>query len=64
MKSDKSKRRYFFFFKQKAAYEVLTCDWSSGVCSSDLSKKSGGAAAAKIGKYKKCGRCHNEKWVV
>ena len=27
----------FFFFKQKQAYEILTCDWSSDVCSSDLS---------------------------
>ena len=27
---------FFFFFKQKAAYEILTCDWSSDVCSSDL----------------------------
>ena len=26
----------FFFFKQKTAYEILTCDWSSDVCSSDL----------------------------
>src|SRR4051812_50121195 len=26
----------FFFFKQKTAYE-MTCDWSSDVCSSDLS---------------------------
>src|SRR5881296_1664687 len=26
----------FFFFKQKTAYEVLLCDWSSDVCSSDL----------------------------
>nr|BAS22919.1 Conotoxin Superfamily SF13 [Conus episcopatus] len=27
---------YFcFFFKQKTAYEILTCDWSSDVCSSD-----------------------------
>ena len=25
-----------FFFKQKTAYEILTCDWSSDVCSSDL----------------------------
>ena len=24
------------FFKQKTAYEILTCDWSSDVCSSDL----------------------------
>ena len=26
----------FFFFKQNTAYEILTCDWSSDVCSSDL----------------------------
>src|SRR5881398_2564575 len=25
-----------FFFKQKTAYEVLSGDWSSDVCSSDL----------------------------
>ena len=27
---------YFFFFKQKTAYEIYQCDWSSDVCSSDL----------------------------
>ena len=26
----------FFFFKQKTAYEIYQCDWSSDVCSSDL----------------------------
>ena len=26
----------FFFFKQKTAYEVVSRDWSSDVCSSDL----------------------------
>ena len=26
----------FFFFKQKTAYEIVDCDWSSDVCSSDL----------------------------
>ena len=26
-----------FFFKQKTAYEILRSDWSSDVCSSDLS---------------------------
>src|SRR3546814_16526983 len=31
----------FFFFKQKTAYEMRISDWSSDVCSSDLS---GGAA--------------------
>ena len=29
----------FFFFKQKTAYEIYQCDWSSDVCSSDLMKK-------------------------
>ena len=28
--------RSIFFFKQKTAYEILGCDWSSDVCSSDL----------------------------
>ena len=28
----------FFFFKQKTAYEIYQCDWSSDVCSSDLSR--------------------------
>ena len=27
---------FFFFFKQKTAYEIVDCDWSSDVCSSDL----------------------------
>src|SRR3546814_3347900 len=30
------KHSYFFFFKQKTAYEVRISDWSSDVCSSDL----------------------------
>src|SRR5216110_820774 len=28
---------FFFFFKQKTAYEISSRDWSSDVCSSDLS---------------------------
>src|SRR6056300_1346981 len=27
-----------FFFKQKTAYEFSECDWSSDVCSSDLTR--------------------------
>ena len=30
----------FFFFKQKTAYEIYQCDWSSDVCSSDLKIRS------------------------
>src|SRR3546814_3666885 len=29
----------FFFFKQKTAYEMRISDWSSDVCSSDLSEQ-------------------------
>src|SRR3546814_7305963 len=29
-------RYFFFFFKQKTAYEMRMSDWSSDVCSSDL----------------------------
>src|SRR3546814_1882483 len=30
---------YFFFFKQKTAYEMRISDWSSDVCSSDLAHR-------------------------
>ena len=30
---------FFFFFKQKTAYEIVSRDWSSDVCSSDLAKE-------------------------
>ena len=32
---------FFFFFKQKTAYEIVSRDWSSDVCSSDLAPKFG-----------------------
>src|SRR3546814_10512153 len=31
---------FFFFFKQKTAYEMRISDWSSDVCSSDLNQVS------------------------
>src|SRR3546814_9585410 len=30
---------FFFFFKQKTAYEMRISDWSSDVCSSDLPQR-------------------------
>src|SRR3546814_14484916 len=30
---------FFFFFKQKTAYDMRISDWSSDVCSSDLKKR-------------------------
>src|SRR3546814_6212593 len=36
---------YFFFFKQKTAYEMRISDWSSDVCSSDLP---GGSQAKEV----------------
>src|SRR3546814_10495004 len=40
---------FFFFFKQKTAYEMRISDWSSDVCSSDLAaaKDSGNQAQYK-----------------
>src|SRR3546814_7458930 len=35
-------RIFFFFFKQKTAYEMRISDWSSDVCSSDLMVKNEG----------------------
>src|SRR3546814_4189957 len=34
---------FFFFFKQKTAYEMRISDWSSDVCSSDLTVAEGGS---------------------
>src|SRR3546814_8107336 len=39
---------FFFFFKQKTAYEMRISDWSSDVCSSDLLLLVAGGAAALI----------------
>src|SRR3546814_3218333 len=33
---------FFFFFKQKTAYEMRISDWSSDVCSSDLAHDAAG----------------------
>src|SRR3546814_1682567 len=33
---------FFFFFKQKTAYEMRISDWSSDVCSSDLADRNVG----------------------
>src|SRR3546814_5286544 len=37
---------FFFFFKQKTAYEMRISDWSSGVCSSDLAQQAEGIEGA------------------
>src|SRR3546814_1455052 len=36
---------FFFFFKQKTAYEMRISDWSSDVCSSDLRNHPGAPIA-------------------
>src|SRR3546814_14285739 len=40
---------FFFFFKQKTAYEMRISDWSSDVCSSDL------RAATRRRRERRCG---------
>src|SRR3546814_5181532 len=37
---------FFFFFKQKTAYEMRISDWSSDVCSSDLLVADAGIGSA------------------
>src|SRR3546814_12013113 len=39
---------FFFFFKQKTAYEMRISDWSSDVCSSDLATIIGFIALAGV----------------
>ena len=54
----------FFFFKQKTAYEIGTGDWSSDVCSSDLSY----FGESFPGDCKNCDNCLNpvplEDWTI
>src|SRR3546814_2790075 len=38
---------FFFFFKQKTAYEMRISDWSSDVCSSDLACTLGPSGSAR-----------------
>src|SRR3546814_6059756 len=39
---------FFFFFKQKTAYEMRISDWSSDVCSSDLGLSRALGAAGRV----------------
>src|SRR3546814_6820996 len=38
---------FFFFFKQKTAYEMRISDWSSDVCSSDLHNRARGGSGTR-----------------
>src|SRR3546814_2395626 len=40
---------FFFFFKQKTAYEMRISDWSSDVCSSDLSRQRARGESTRLG---------------
>src|SRR6187455_2964127 len=51
---------FFFFFKQKTAYEMVMSDWSSDVCSSDLDaiREDCGQTGTHIGcEHGVCGAC-------
>ena len=52
------KAAVIFFFKQKTAYEVLYGDWSSDVCSSDLSSTPAAFVARTMINWFKIGRAH------
>src|SRR3546814_4557696 len=53
---------FFFFFKQKTAYEMRISDWSSDVCSSDLrprprpDRRDDGGARPGPGRHAPCGQ--------
>src|SRR3546814_6860663 len=46
---------FFFFFKQKTAYELRISDWSSDVCSSDLAPEGGIEIEFGIGEHRPAG---------
>src|SRR3546814_10096804 len=47
---------FFFFFKQKTAYEMRISDWSSDVCSSDLCRPTGSRRSGSPAGRRKAGR--------
>src|SRR3546814_5491495 len=50
--------QYFFFFKQKTAYEMRISDWSSEVCSSDLAiPRTASRLASASRRWMTVGRC-------
>src|SRR3546814_7362009 len=49
----------FFFFKQKTAYEIRISDWSSDVCSSDLTADHLDLNSGHLG-VRRAGRCDAE----
>src|SRR3546814_4479434 len=51
---------FFFFFKQKTAYELRISDWSSDVCSSDLSARPCPAGRARF----PAGQGRADRWEV
>src|SRR3546814_7678105 len=54
---------FFFFFKQKTAYEMRISDWSSDVCSSDLVTTASfafGARTANAGRGSTAGGNHRQ----
>src|SRR3546814_8332516 len=52
-----------FFFKQKTAYEVRISDWSSDVCSSDLTctERSGLSHKGRRARQSACGSSRSEE---
>src|SRR3546814_19218783 len=54
---------FFFFFKQKTAYEMRISDWSSDVCSSDLMKNTCAlpSSVARPGPTSRMLRCHSHR---
>src|SRR3546814_8218956 len=54
---------FFFFFKQKTAYEMRISDWSSDVCSSDLFIRERSAILAQAGENPEAVFNHPAWWI-
>src|SRR3546814_16583444 len=55
---------YFFFFKQKTAYEMRISDWSSDVCSSDLNAATKPTAIIAVSSELSCARAFHRSRTV
>src|SRR3546814_6016633 len=54
---------WFFFFKQKTAYEMRISDWSSDVCSSDLRQRIGLAQCMMLAAHRQNGGARRQSLV-
>src|SRR2546430_7736354 len=56
---------FFFFFSSRRRHTRFDCDWSSDVCSSDLTGRPGGGGCASARRARRCWRARSSvSWAI